>query len=392
MRRRIVALALVVMAVSAAPVLAATTDVVDGLGTGGGRIQARIATDTASIVRAGVPWVFYGANPEYGYRLRLAKLASTSTYRTLDGTGATNGRTTHSVGTDVSAVSHGDTVHVFYRDETADTLRHGRRSGGVWSFETLDGNSTVAGRTTHDVGLRSVAIVYRDRVHVFYADVTAGDIRRAVFDGSTWRFSVVDGNATVNGRTTAAVGGAIAAGVWDSRLHVLYTEEPSGLREATMDPSGAWTYSSISSLGDGSLALRKVSSAGVLVAYAAGGDIYAGRWNGATWSIDQPVSSVERVTGLTIFLDGATPFLAAGLSECFGSGGCDRLIGVAAWNGSTFDDPYFGGSFVVFGEPPGVPSSAVTIGGLPHLFVGGFGFRTEPDIYEQVLLEVSGPF
>jgi hypothetical protein len=355
-------------------------------------MQARIAGDTAAIVRGGTPWVFYGANREYGYRLRFARLGATNRFRTLDGNGGVNGRTADSVGTDVSATSQGHRVHVFYRDETAHTLRHAWRSATGWHFETLDGSSDIGGRTTHDVGLESVALVYNKRLNVFYADATAGDVRRAVFDGTTWRFSVVDGNSTIGGRTTAGVGDAIAAGVWGSRLHVLYTRQPEGLREATLAGEETPTYSTISSLGNGALALLRLSSTEVHVAYAGGVGIESALWNGTAWSVDQPVSRLETVTGLTIVADGGRPFIAAGISQCYGSGGCDRLIGVAPWNGTGFDDPYFGGSFVKFGEPPGVPSSAVTIGGIGQLFVGGFGYESEPDIFDQVLLQVVGPF
>jgi hypothetical protein len=387
-----IALAIGLVGIVAAPSAAATADVVDGLGTGGGRVQARIAADTAAIVRSGVTWVFYGANPEYGYRLRSARLSSPSTYRTLDGAGGPNGRTTHSVATDVSTVAFGTTVHVFYRDETSASLRHAWRIDGTWSFQTLDGDTTAGGRTRHDVGLHSAAIVYRDRMHVFYQDVTTGDVRHAVYDGTSWRFSVLDGNGTWNGRTTARVGDAIAAGVWGSRLHVLYTGWPSELREAARHLDGSWSFATRSSDASPPLALRTIAGGAVLIAYGNHDGIAAGRRNGSAWTIDLPVSEIETLTGLTIFLDGGTPFLGAGISQCFGSGGCDRVVGVAPWNGSTFDDPYFGGPFLTFGEPPGDPSSAVTINGRGHLFVGGFGFQSEPDIFDQVLLQVTGPF
>lgn len=391
----IVVLALLLTATSAQ---AATSDVIDGIDSGGGRIHARISGDTASIVRGGVPWVFYGANPEYGFVLRLAKLRPTPAYTTLDGAGGANGRTTDPVGTDVSATVMGDVVHVFYTDDTTQDLRHAWFDGSTWRFETLDGDSTLDGRTTRDVGGRSLALVYRNRLNVFYADDTRGDVRRAVFDGSVWHYSVLDGNSTTGGRTTDEVGLAIRAGVWGSRLHVLYTKAPAGLREAVIDRGRSATYATVSSFGGDWLGMLKVSDTDVLIAYdagacCAGADILAGEWNGATWSVDRPVSSIELTTGLTIFSDGGTPYLAAGIVQCYGSGGCDEMVGVAAWNGTTFEDPYFGNiAFYIFGEPQGVPSSAVTIGGVGQLFIGGIGHLSEPDIYDQVLLRVQGPF
>lgn len=373
---------------------ASTIEVLDGIPSSQGAIHARVAGDSAAIVRNGIPWVFYGGNPGYGYRLRLAKVGPTTTYRTLDGAGGLRGRTSHSVATDVSATTYGNTVHVFYRDETERLLRHAWLDGNTWSFETLDGDVSSGGRTTHDVGVSSTALVYRDRLNVFYADLTTGDVRRAVFDGSGWRYSIVDGNSSLGGRTTDIVGTSIRAGVWGSRLHLLYTASPSGVREATLGGRAA-TYSTISTVGVAPLALLKVSDSRVHLAYSGSDgpeEILSGRWNGSSWVVDRYVSGVERVTGLTIFLDEGTPYLAAGISQCFGSGGCDRLIGIAAWNGATFDDPYYGGAETISGDPPGNPSSAVTIDGVAHLFVGGIGYSTELDIYDHVLMHVQGPF
>ena len=392
-------LAVAALGVWATPASAATANVLDGLGTGGGRIQARIARDTASIVRGGIPWVFYGANPEYGYRLRLAKLGLTNTYQTLDGVGGTNGRTAHSVGKDVSATVQGTTVHVFYRDATEHTLRHAWLSGGSWHFETLDGNSTAGGRTTHDVGLQSFALVYRNQLNVFYADATAGDLRRAVFDGSTWRFSIIDGNSSLGGRTNAAVGSAIEAGIWGSQLHVLYTVQPSGLREAKIAYGTTWTYSTLSSFGCNQLALLRVSDTEVHVVYGLedagyGRDMGADSalWNGTSWSVDNELDGWV-VGGLLIFLDGTTPAVIAGYMECYGSGGCGDGLVVTHWDGTSFGylspDNYLEACCAA---PPADPSSWVTIEGVPQVFVGGAGYPTEPDIYDQVLLRVVGPF
>jgi hypothetical protein len=138
----------------------------------------------------------------------------------------------------------------------------------------------------------------------------------------------------------------------------------------------------------------KVSNSEVYVAFARdmNGSILSAFWNGTSWSAEQPVSDVDQVTGLTIFLDGGRPLLAAGFSECSGSGGCDRYWGVTEWIGSTFDDPYYSPIFASGGRPPGAPTSAVTVGGIGHLFVGARGYSTEPDIWDEVLEHASGPF
>jgi len=367
---------------------------IDGLGTGGGRIQARIAGDTASVVQGGVPWVFYGANPEYGYRLRLAKLGPTYSYQTLDGAGGSNGRTTDSVATDISASRLGTTLHVFYRDDTSGDLRHAWLSGGVWQFETLDGQGGASGRTTDDVGTASFTLPYKSQLNVFYADRSAGTLRRAVFDGVGWQFSVVDGDSLVGGRTNAHVGGAIRAAVWGKVLHVLYTQDPTGVREAKLSGS-TWSYATISGHGSfaGPLALLRVSDTDVHAAYVENRDrLFSAHWNGSAWSVDNIVSSVDGgFLGVTLFNDGPSPVLAAGIVFCYGSGGCDDLVGTGRWNGSGFDDPYGGGAWIS-GDPPGNPSSAVTVNGVGELFVGGFGYESELDIFDQALSMVQGPF
>jgi hypothetical protein len=376
----------------------ATSDVVDGIDSGGGSIHARIAGDTASLMRDGVPWVFYGANPEYGYRLRLAVLGVGSSFQTLDGAGGPDGRTTDSVGTDVSATRYAGMVHVFFRDDTTATLRHGWLTDGVWRFETIDGDVTAGGRTTDDVGGRSVAMVYRRKLNVVYADDTAGDVRRAVFDGSSWRYSVLDGDSTAGGQTADAVGLAIRADVWGSRMHVLYTRAGGGLREATIGRGSTSTYATLSDLGGDSLGLVKVSDTEVYVAYSQGeaccvyGTAFAAVWDGSSWSVDRYVTDTHGITGITLFLDGGNPYLAAGFEECYGTGGCEHAVAVVRWNGTTFADPLSGPTAWRGQGPPGFPSSAVTVRGVGHLFVGAYSYPSEPDIRDRVLLHVEGPF
>jgi hypothetical protein len=392
----IVALAVLLTGTTASAT--ATSEVLDGIDSGGGSIHARIAGDTASIVRGGVPWVFYGANPEYGYRLRLAVLGDDPSLQTLDGAGGPDGRTTDSVGTDVSVTRYGGTVHVCFRDDTTATLRHGWLTDGIWRFETIDGDVTAGGRTTDDVGGRSVALVYRRKLNVVYADDTTGDVRRAVFDGSSWRYSVLDGDSTAGGRTADAVGLAIRADVWGSRMHVLYTMAGGGLREATIRRGSTSTYATLSDLGGDSLGLLKVSDTEVYVAYDRGdgccvyGRAFAGVWDGSSWSVDRYVTDTNGIYGITLLLDGETPYLAVGYEECYGTGGCDHGVAVVRWNGTTFGDPLPGPTAWVGLGPPGFPSSAVTVRGVGHLFVGAYSYPSEPDIRDRVLLHVEGPF
>ena len=388
------AVSIVFLVASASASYAVTTSRVDGQGGGGGRILAHISGDTAGVGRSGVPWVFYGANPGAGWRLRVAKLAAgTTVYETLDGTGGTNGRTGDSVGSDVSAVQLNGVPNVFYYDDTTGALRRAWYQSGSWSFQTVDGTSTSGGRTTRDVGLHSSAIVVNGQINVFYADATAGDIRRAVWNGTTWQFSVIDGNSTVGGRTTSTVGSGIATGVWGSSLRVLYSKPSSGLRMATLSGT-SWTYRAMSSLGNADVSVLVTSPTEVHVAYIEGDPgsasypIYSALWNGTTWSVDERVSYSESQipSSVVLFDDAGTPALATGLLVCYGSGGCDNIDGVGKWNGTSFNDPYFGDWYwFANGHNPGRPSSVVTVGGVPQLFIGDWGGN-------HLLFRAVGPF
>src|SRR2546425_610553 len=102
------------------------------------------------------------------------------------------------------------TVHVFYHDEIAGTLRHASRQGtGAWMFETVDGAGGGNGRISAIVGDWPTAVLYRNELHVFYFDSTNQNVRHAVLDAArtNWRFEGLDGLGDgPNGRTSALVG------------------------------------------------------------------------------------------------------------------------------------------------------------------------------------------
>jgi hypothetical protein len=391
---RFAVLAVAAAVVTAAPVPAtAVSDppVVDGLGVGGGTIQARIGEDTAAIARGGIPWVFYGADPEYGYRLRLAKVGTTPTYRTLDGAGGPGGATTDSVATDLSATNYGGEPHVFYRDDTAGTLRHAWRSRGGWHVEVLDGDSTLDGRTTHDVGSGSTAAIFRGRLYVVYRDDTSLDLRVASFDGNAWTFRTLDGDADVGGRTTATVDAGFGAAVWDGALRVLYTTSPTSgapaLREVALDEAAEASYTVITpatGAGSGVVSVLRVDGALVFVAF---GSFGWGWWDGPSWSLGSSDFSPH-----SLFVDGGSVFLAGRVRDCYGSGGCDDGLVVEPWTGSEFPDVGSGASTFWCCHSPGRASGVVTIHDRAHLFIGGAPYVSELFLLDLVLREAVGPF
>lgn len=376
---------------------ASTTEVLDGLGGADGRIEARVAHDVAGVRIGDETWVFYGADPGDGHNLRLARLRDdgTQVFRTLDGNGSRDGRTTNAVGTDVSAVVDDGTVHVFYQDETVGALRHGWRSlAQGWRFETIDGATNDDGTTLRDVGKLSTAVVFRGRVQVFYVDADRADIRRAVWRHDGWRITVVDGDSRRGGRTREPLGAGLAAEVWGSKLHVLFTGPAysSGLREVVFESGTRPTYAQLRKDGSGGpIALLKRSRTDVVGVFVESSRVRPLNWTRDGWRVSRPTWGFASpgLTGMTLFEDGGGKHMALGLDEGYGTGGYDRYVMVAPWQmhhdwTRTYEDWFWGSS-------PGAPNAGVTVDGVGHVFVGGYApeaaaFRT------GLLLHIVGPF
>jgi hypothetical protein len=346
--------------------------VLDGAGGTNGRVDARIGEDTAAVTYGGVAHVFYSASSGAHSSLRQATFGGPAVFETLDGEGGGGGRTTNSVGRDVSATVFGGAIHVLYTADVGGNLRHAWFDGSAWSFETLDGRSTVGGRVDADVGGASTATVFGGRLEVLYLDETDLDVRRASFDGATWTFSTLDGGSTHGGRTIHAVGFNLAAGIWGGALHVVYYEQDPAYgellgwaREAVFD-GGAWSYTRafrVNTIIPGkTLALGVVGDADVYVAYntTIQGDprLRWRHWDGVAWSDSSVLTEIlyGDVTRPVLFVvaDGY-PTLAFhdpnwGNANYF------------TWTGGTVTSQYtdFGGT----------PSSWLMVRGVPRIYWG----------------------
>jgi hypothetical protein len=395
-RHSVFLLIVVVIATVTTPAAAdETLEVLDGRGGTDGRIRATVATDVAAVRHGDETWVFYGADPGDGHDLRLARLGDdgTDSFRTLDGASMRSGRTTHDVGADVSAVVHEGLVHVFYVDATQDDLRHAWRApGAAWRFETIDGHASDAGRTSNDVGALSTAVAFRDRVQVFYVDRTQDDIRRAVLGPVSWRISTIDGHTTRRGRTAEPLGDGLAAAVWSSRLHVLYTGATyeAGLREAVFAGDGPPAFSLLAQTDGGLVSLLRTSRSDVYGVFEDFSHVRPIRWRDGAWQVSFPTWDTQfGAIGMTVFADGERAHIALGLFIGYGSGGSDEYVAVAPWQ------PWrrWSGTYEAYwwSFPPGAPNAAVTIDGVGHLFVGGFG-RDIGGTGRPALVEIVGPF
>jgi hypothetical protein len=193
--------------------------VLDGRGGQFGRTTHAIGRDTANAVFDGDLFVFY--RDAAAGNLRVGRRTDHWVFATLDGAGGTNGRVNSDVGWDAAAATYGGVLHVFYRDITFGNLRHGRFDGSTWRFETLDGAGGTNGRLNTTIGTSIAVTRFGGALHVFYVDGMHSNIRRARLT-TAWTFSTIDGAGGTGGRIAGDVGYNTATAVYDGALHVFY--------------------------------------------------------------------------------------------------------------------------------------------------------------------------
>jgi len=130
---------------------------------------------------------------------------------------------------------------IVYDDSKSGQLKLASWNGSRWVISIVDGNSRLGGRTTNDVsGYISVctsAAGSKQRLDIFYADLTNKWLRYADYDGKKWSYSVVDGNgAKINQytdptrvRTSSDVSGASACVDTPDGLQVFYRDQSQGI-------------------------------------------------------------------------------------------------------------------------------------------------------------------
>lgn len=203
----------------------------DGVGgNASGHVEADIGAGASSVTYAGAPHVF--SYDQANGNLRHAWYDRGWYAETLDGAGAdVFGRVNADVGKNTSALIYGGTPHVFYYDATNGDLRHGWWNGVRWSFETLDGSSgaVALGHVVRDVGATPTVSTYGIQVHVYYHDVTNGDLRHAWWDGAHWNSETLDGNTVdASGRRNAELGQDATVTLFGGAPHVWYYDASNG--------------------------------------------------------------------------------------------------------------------------------------------------------------------
>jgi hypothetical protein len=156
--------------------------------------------------------------------------------KTVDGAGGSNGRTNKPITGALSICVNGSgtkqTLHIFYADGEDHDLRYAKYDGKSFTYEIVDGNAPQVNlyddlnrvRTGSDVSVSSACIASASGVQVFYRDESQGILLGAVKlnASKTWSYELVDGDRKTDGRTTGDVGFHLAAIFDGKKSYVLY--------------------------------------------------------------------------------------------------------------------------------------------------------------------------
>lgn len=193
----------------------------DGSGGGNGKVAGDVGTDTETVIYGSQAYRFWydatNANLRYA---TVNAIGQATNPITLDGNSVDGGRVTGTVGKSPSTVVEGDALHVFYRDLTRGNLRHAKLAFNRWTFENVE--------TAGDVGGSPEAAIYNGQVNVFHQDVANGDLRRCVHANNAWSCSLIDGDANVNQKVNANVGSEIESINYGTALYIFYRDHTNG--------------------------------------------------------------------------------------------------------------------------------------------------------------------
>ena len=138
----------------------------------------------------------------------------------VDGVGGGAGRTTNPITGPVSVCVNGSgskqTLNIFYTEKIDQYLRYAAYNGKSFSYEVVDGNAAVENsykdpvrvRTDGNLSVSSACVADNRGVQVFYRDDSQGIVLGAFkpSDGIDWVYELVDGDKNTEGRSTGDVG------------------------------------------------------------------------------------------------------------------------------------------------------------------------------------------
>jgi hypothetical protein len=152
-----------------------------------------------------------------------------------------------------SAIYQGNPV-IVYSDSKKGDIKLATYINGKWGIKTIDGNSQEFGKTTNNVsGYISVCTSSTNKknyLHIFYTDLIDKDLKYALYDGKSWSYEIVDGDATaiqdykifprVRGGSDVSVSNACA--VTSDGVQVFYRDESQGILLGAVKNQDEWIY------------------------------------------------------------------------------------------------------------------------------------------------------
>jgi hypothetical protein len=188
----------------------------------------------ATAVFNGKPIVAY--NDSKNADLKLAIFDGKGWKKTIvDGEGGTAGRTTNEISSAISVCVNGaspfQTMHIFYSDVTEKDLRYAKYDGKSFSFEVVDGNASsvnsyedpIRVRTSSDVSVSNACVATASDIQVFYRDQTQGITLGAVkSNGGQWKYELVDGDRATDGRSMGDVSFHMKATLVGQTTYLVY--------------------------------------------------------------------------------------------------------------------------------------------------------------------------
>ena len=187
----------------------------------------------ATATYAGKPVIAYSDSKKGDLKLATFSGNKWGT-KTIDGNSATLGKTTNDVSGYISmctsVVGRTNYLHIFYSDLKDKDLRYAVYDGKSWYYEIVDGDALSIQdykefprkRGGSDVSVSSACAVTASGVQVFYRDESQGILLGAVKDKLDWRYEIVDGDKDTEDRTTGDVAFHLKATTVGKKIHLIY--------------------------------------------------------------------------------------------------------------------------------------------------------------------------
>ena len=224
-------------------------EILDGAGGASGRIAANLGGTPAITILNGGLQLYYYDFTHHTLRHAWSPNGTSWNFEHLDGASSTiPGHSTSWVGKTPNAVVTPDgRLQLFYYDETLGNLRHAWADAAGWHFENLDGDAGSLAHLDANLGTDPVSVVFNGNLHVFYRDVSNGNLRHAWDLPTTgWHFENLDGDPGSLGSLNADVGGNPSAVIYGTTLQLFYYDATNGnLRHAWDDGSFGWRFENL---------------------------------------------------------------------------------------------------------------------------------------------------